>query len=73
MQKLLRPVTDEQELISLQNAYYKNTISRQDQQRLFACHREQFPGMGDGEISLMLIAAHPDYEKPDENGEVKTI
>ena len=73
MRKPLPSISDEQELINLQDAYYKNTISRLDQQRLFAYHRDQIPGMGNGEIFLMLLAAHPDYEKPDENGEVKTF
>ena len=73
MRKLLSPITDEQELSRLQDVYYKITISRLDQQRLFAYYRDQIPGLGDGEIFLMLITAHPDFEKPNENGEVKTF
>ena len=73
MKKPLSPKIDDQELARLHDAFFKNKISRREEQRLFAYHREQIPGMGDDEISLMLITSYPDYEKPDENGEVKTI
>ncbi len=69
----LNPLSDEQELTQLQDGFYKNKISRKDRERLFGYYRQQLPGIEDGEIALMLLSSHPDYGKPDENGEIRTI
>lgn len=73
MPESLNPISDEQELTQLQDSFFKNKISRKNRERLFRYYRELLPGIEDDEISLMLLSSHPDYGKPDEHGEVRTI
>lgn len=73
MPESLNPIRNEKELTQLQDGFFKNKISRQNRERLFEYYRQQLPGMEDAEITLMLLSSHPDYGKPDENGEIRTI
>ena len=73
MPESLNPISNEKELTQLQDAFYKNKISRQKRERLFGYYRELLPGIKDAEISLMLLTSHPDYGKADEHGEIRTI
>lgn len=73
MRKPLSPITNEQELVILQDSFFKNRISRKDMERLFEYYRQQLPSVKDTEISLMLLTSHPDYGKADEHGEIRII